>query len=175
MSKAWSVPGIDPAGALAENARKILAVRTAEYFSYAPIVDIPEAVEQLHALRIAAKRLRYTLELFRDLFGQRGDALIDQVKAVQEDLGEIHDLDVRLELIDAELNSLDSESDAERGEAIGANPRIGLNALAERERAARQERYDAFRARWRTRASTMRAELVDLSSLTIGTTASKTR
>ena len=84
MSKAWPVPGIDPAGTLAENARQILAVRTAEYFAYAPIVDIPEAVEQLHALRIAAKRLRYTLELFVDVFSVRGVALINQVKAVQE-------------------------------------------------------------------------------------------
>jgi CHAD domain-containing protein len=171
MSKAWPVPGIDPAAPLSENAREILAVRTAEFFSYAPIIDMPEAVEQLHALRIAAKRLRYTLELFRDVFGQRGGALIDQVKAVQEDLGEIHDHDVRLDLIDAELDSLDGESDAERDEAVTANPRMGLNALAERERAARQERYDAFRARWHTDASRMRTELVDLSSLAVGATA----
>jgi CHAD domain-containing protein len=168
MSKAWPVRGIDPAAPLAENARKILAVRTAEYFSYAPIVDIPEAVAQLHALRIAAKRLRYTLELFRDVFAERGEALIDLVKAAQEDLGEIHDHDVRLDLIDAELDSLDSESDAERDEAVAANPRIGLNALAERERAARRERYDAFRTRWHADASRMRAELVDLSAMELG-------
>ena len=140
MSKAWPVPGIDPAGTLAENARKILAVRTAEYFSYAPIVDIPEAVEQLHALRIAAKRLRYTLELFRDVFGQRGDALIDQIKAVQEDLGEIHDHDVRLDLIAAELTELAHEMDTASNQPNGADPCIGLNALADQERAGRQQR-----------------------------------
>ncbi len=167
MSKAWPVPEIDPAGTLAENARKILAVRTAEYFSYAPIVDIPEAVEQLHALRIATKRLRYTLELFRDVFAERGEALIDQVKAVQEDLGEIHDHDVRLDLIDAELDSLEAESEAERDESVAANPRIGLNALAGLERTARQDRYNAFRQRWHASASRMRSELVDLSSLSI--------
>jgi CHAD domain-containing protein len=171
MSKAWPVPGINPAATLADNARRILAVRTAEYYSYAPIVDVPEAVAQLHALRVAAKRLRYTLELFRDIFGPRGDILIDQIKAVQEDLGEIHDHDVRLDLIDAELDSLDGESDAERDEAVAANPRIGLNALAERERAARRERYGAFRARWHADASRMRAELVDLSSLVVGSAA----
>lgn len=162
MSKAWPVPGVDPAATLAENARKILAVRTAEYFSYSPIVDIPEAVEQLHALRIAAKRLRYTLELFRDVFGQRGEALIDQVKAVQEDLGEIHDHDVRLDLIAAELREL------ERGETETPDPGIGLNALAVQEHDARQQRYDAFRMRWREVASQMRSALVDLSSLEIG-------
>jgi len=168
MSKAWPVPGIDPAGTLAENARKILAVRTAEYFSYSPIVDIPEAVEQLHALRIAAKRLRYTLELFSDVFGQPGEALIDQVKAVQEDLGEIHDHDVRLDLVAAELNELDHDSNAASNGHDVADPRIGLNALADQERAARQQRYDAFRARWHEVASPMRSALVDLSSLVIG-------
>ena len=168
MSKAWPVPGIDPAGTLAENARKILAVRTAEYFSYSPIVDIPEAVEQLHALRIAAKRLRYTLELFRDVFGRRGETLIDQVKAVQEDLGEIHDHDVRLDLIAAELTELAHEMDAASTQPDGADPRIGLDALAAQEHVARQQRYDAFRIRWRELASPMRSALVDLSSLAIG-------
>ena len=167
MSKAWPVPGIDPADTLAENARQILAVRTAEYFSYAPIVDIPEAVEQLHALRIAAKRLRYTLELFRDVFAERGEALIDQVKAVQEDLGEIHDHDVRLDLIASELDSLNTESDAEQDTPAMADPRIGLIALAERERTARLERYDAFRKRWHAHRSQMRSELVALSSLPV--------
>jgi CHAD domain-containing protein len=167
MSKAWPVPGIDPAATLAENARQILAVRTAEYFSYAPIVDIPEAVEQLHALRIAAKRLRYTLELFRDVFTERGEFLIDQVKAVQEDLGEIHDHDVRLDLIAAELDSLDTESDADQDKPATADPRIGLIALAERERTGRQERYDAFRQRWHDHGPQMRSELVALSSLPV--------
>lgn len=167
MSKAWPVPEIDPAGTLAENARQILAVRTAEYFSYATIVDIPEAVEQLHALRIAAKRLRYTLELFVDVFGQRGETLIDQVKAVQEDLGEIHDHDVRLDLIAAELDSLDRESDGEGDKSPTADPRIGLIALADRDRTARQDRYDAFRRRWHDHGSQMRSELVELSSLAV--------
>jgi CHAD domain-containing protein len=171
MSKAWPVPGIDPAGTLAENARQILAVCTAEYFSYAPIVDIPEAVEQLHALRIAAKRLRYTLELFRDVFAERGEALIDQVKAVQEDLGEIHDHDVRLDLISAELERLDSESDEEPEKPTTGDPRIGLIALAERERAAREDRYDAVRQRWHNHGSQMRSELVGLSSLAVDATA----
>lgn len=176
MSKAWPVPGIAPSESLAENARRILAVRTAEFFSYTPIVALPEAVEELHALRIAAKRLRYTLELFRDVFGDRGEAVITQVKAFQEDLGEIHDHDVRLDLIAAELDALAaSPSDTPEpstGQRVPATsgqepPSFGLRLLADVERTARQDRYDAFLARWRAESSSMRRELVALSALLV--------
>ena len=69
MSRAWPVEGIAPEGTLGDNARRILAVRIAEFYSYAPIVANEAATEELHNLRIAAKRLRYTLELFRAVFG----------------------------------------------------------------------------------------------------------
>ena len=52
-------------GPLGDNARRILAVRVAEFYSWEPIVDDDARIEQLHQLRISAKRLRYTLELFR--------------------------------------------------------------------------------------------------------------
>ncbi len=166
MSKAWPVAGIDPAETLAENARRILAVRTGEFFSYAAIVDQEDAVEQLHALRIAAKRLRYTLELFRDVYGTMGGRLIEHVKAMQEELGEVHDHDVRLDLIAAELASLDARDD---GEAVpGApDPRVGLAALSRRETGLRREHYQTFCAQWRRLGPEMRAELVALSSLRI--------
>ena len=100
MSRAWPVDDLDPDASLATNARRILAVKMAEYYSYAPIVPIETAVEELHDLRIAAKRLRYTLELFRVVFGGRGEAQIERVKAIQEELGAIHDHDVRIALIE---------------------------------------------------------------------------
>ena len=133
MSKAWPGPGIDPAGTLAENARKILAVRTAEYFSYAPIVDIPEAVEQLHALRIAAKRLRYTLELFSPVLGPDIGDLLAELKTLQDLLGELHDRDVMIDSlskarknaapkerpgIDRLITRLEGERDSARAEMV---------------------------------------------------------
>jgi CHAD domain-containing protein len=108
MSRAWPVEGIEPDGTLADNARRILAVRMAEYYSYAPIVQVEEAVEALHDLRIAAKRLRYTLELFQDVFGETGRRNIERVKAIQQELGDVHDHDVRISLIDEELASLEA-------------------------------------------------------------------
>ena len=47
-------------------------------------------------MRISAKRLRYTLELFRPQFGKAGERQIERVKTVQELLGTLHDHDVRI-------------------------------------------------------------------------------
>jgi len=184
MSKAWPVEDVDPAGGLDENARRILAVRVAEYYSYAPIVPLEDAGEALHDLRIAAKRLRYTLELFRSVFGKAGERQIARVKAIQEELGAIHDHDVRIALIEDELAKVAAEqasavnhavANAEPGElpAIAASalrpppddPRRGLIALLGWEHEGRRQRYWAFRALWdRWREEGMRADLVRLSS-----------
>jgi CHAD domain-containing protein len=49
------------------------------------------AATTYHALRIECKRLRYTLEFFRDVLGEETPALIKQVTAMQDLLGEMQD------------------------------------------------------------------------------------
>ncbi|MGE5849077.1 MAG: CHAD domain-containing protein [Candidatus Methylomirabilota bacterium] len=46
---------------------------------------------RLHQLRIAAKRLRYTLEFFREILPTEAEALIDRIKGLQEHLGNLQD------------------------------------------------------------------------------------
>jgi CHAD domain-containing protein/predicted phosphodiesterase len=54
----------------------------------------PEKIREHHAMRIAVKRLRYTLEVWRDLFkGEIGNE-IDTLKRLQDLLGDLHDCDV---------------------------------------------------------------------------------
>jgi inorganic triphosphatase YgiF len=177
MSRAWPVEGIDPGASLGENARRILAVRMAEFYSYAPIVRREEEVTALHDLRIAAKRLRYSLELFRAVFGAAGEEQIERVKAIQEELGQIHDHDVRIALVEDELAALKAkgggkkararglESESGSAEADGADPRSGLVMLLGRQRAARRGRHAAFVALWdRCQAEGMREALAALSA-----------
>jgi CHAD domain-containing protein len=162
MSRAWPVEGIEPDETLARNARRILAVRMAEYFSYAPIVHVEAAIQPLHDLRIAAKRLRYTLELFHDVFGEVGARNVERVKAIQEELGEVHDHDVRIALIDEELASLAAGGQTHHD---GRDPLPGLHGLRIRQVAGRQAHYLAFRTLWeRFAAEGMRAELAALSA-----------
>lgn len=184
MSRAWPVDDIDPSAPVLENARRVLAIRIAEYYSYDPVVPHPELSEALHDLRISAKRLRYSLELFRPQFGKAGDRQIERVKAIQEALGALHDHDVRIDLIGDELSQLMVEqsrktrmdiADASPEElaVIAAaalrpppdDPRRGLIALLGREHAGRRAAYTRFRELWQEYATDgMRRELVALST-----------
>ena len=51
-------------------------------------------VTTLHDLRIAAKWLRYTLEFVREALGRDAGPVIEQVVALQDHLGWLHDADV---------------------------------------------------------------------------------
>lgn len=184
MSRAWPVHDVDPEASVIDNARRVLAVRIAEYYAYEPVVPHPELSEALHDLRISAKRLRYTLELFRPQFGKPGDRQIDRVKAVQEALGALHDHDVRIELIGDELSRLmvdqSRQTRLEIADAAPAelaaiataalrpppdDPRRGLIALLGREHNARRTAYTRFRELWEQFAADgMRADLVTLST-----------
>lgn len=184
MSRAWRVQGIEPKGSLATNARRILAVRSAEFYSYAHIVGIESAVQAHHDMRIAAKRLRYTLELFGVVFGDAGKVQIKRIKALQEALGVLHDHDVRIELIEDELvdvartQVIDAAAAMRRAAAaehpaITAtilrpppdDPRRGLIALLGRQQVNRREQYAVFVDLWeRFAAEGMRGELAGLSA-----------
>jgi hypothetical protein len=184
VSKAWPVPDVDPKLDLASNARRILAVRIAEYYSWAPAAAREDAGEALHELRIAAKRLRYTLELFRAVFGKSGGEQISRVKAIQEELGELHDHDVRIAMVEDELRVLAGEQAGEVARAMFAaadaertivaatalrpppdDPRRGLLALLAREHDRRADRFRRFQALWDEYAGQgMRSDLVALSA-----------
>jgi hypothetical protein len=190
VSRAWEVPNLDPNASTAVNARRVLAVRTAEFYSYTWIVPFPEYTEALHNLRIAAKRLRYSLELFRPQIGASGERQIERVKAIQEALGTLHDHDVRIALIGDELTKLAVEQSREAQAAIAEaspnelpgiaastmrpppdDPRRGLMALLGREHEARRAAYAEFRARWEQLAGEgFRSDLVALSALRLDAT-----
>jgi CHAD domain-containing protein len=57
-----------------------------------PPSDGQERPAELHALRIAVKRLRYALELVKPALGDGYEELHGRVKTVQELLGDHHDL-----------------------------------------------------------------------------------
>lgn len=61
----------------------------------------PEDRQQHHKMRIAAKRLRYSLEITRPIYRGRLEDAIEAIKQVQSRLGEVHDCDVWLDHLDA--------------------------------------------------------------------------
>ena len=128
--KPRKVKHLDPAASLGANAARILAVRSQEVLDLADKAQDPANVKALHNLRIAAKRLRYLLELTGP------EAPVKQLKRFQDVLGEIHDCDVQL----PPLRALARES-AER-EAVG------LRTLAVRLATRRAELFERFHQGW---------------------------
>ncbi len=51
--------------------------------------DVP--LQRYHRLRITSKRLRYTLEYFREVLGPDAQALINEIKQLQDHLGDLQD------------------------------------------------------------------------------------
>ena len=94
--KARKVRGLDPAKSLRRNAARIIATRLEELRFIAAAATDPSAAADQHSMRIAAKRLRYALEIVEGCFGPEALAARRAVKELQGVLGEIHDCDVML-------------------------------------------------------------------------------
>ncbi len=121
--KARKVKKLDPDGPLGPNARRIVLVRLDEFFSLGPAALDPEEKEGLHDLRIAAKRLRYVLEVTEPCFGEEARAAAKQAKDLQGLLGEIHDCDEMLPLVREHLGTLRRVDVAAVRLKAGANDR----------------------------------------------------
>jgi CHAD domain-containing protein len=70
----------------------VIYERLAVVRAYDEWVNIPDPpLERLHALRIACKRLRYTLEFFGEVLGPEAKTAIDEVVVMQDHLGALQD------------------------------------------------------------------------------------
>lgn len=162
--KARKVKKLDPAGSLAENAARIVLVRVDELRSLAGDALDPESSDTQHAMRIAAKRLRYVLEATGFCFGRPAATAKRRTKELQDLLGEIHDCDVmlpRLARHRRKLRLADADSVRSRaGDDPDLEPKLaaraphrtayrGLDVLEVYLRARRALLHDRFTELWK--------------------------
>ena len=99
--------------------------------------------EELHEVRIAAKRFRYVCEFLRPAMEERGveiDEATERATAIQDALGELHDAEVaELALLD-DVVRVGYEGAARDGAAIAA--------LVKAQRARREAALLCFRDEW---------------------------
>lgn len=190
MAKAKSLTMLNPQAPASQNARRIARIRLDEMYSYATNVDAPYEVHGLHNLRIAAKRLRYTLEIFADVLPPACQSIAGELSQVQDELGALHDRDVMIALLRLCLGSKDAgivyeQALAKPGKqqdkgklllqpalvaavldpdvALSPEQRYGLEQLLLKQMQAREECYRAFRQHWhQLQARDFRRELLDL-------------
>jgi CHAD domain-containing protein len=68
--------------------------RLDNFLFYEVFLFDPSRIEELHQMRIAAKRLRYTLEVFSNIYDSKVDDALEITRKSQQYLGNIHDCDV---------------------------------------------------------------------------------
>ncbi|HMJ33650.1 MAG TPA: CHAD domain-containing protein [Baekduia sp.] len=117
--KPRKVKHLDPDGLLADNVARIVSVRLDELCGFMPQAADPQEVTALHDLRIAAKRLRYVLELFAPSFGPYAATAAKKARKLQDLVGEIHDCDVTLPRVEALLAELRERDAAEVRQLAG--------------------------------------------------------
>lgn len=135
---------------LTEAAARILPARCDAVMSWCDLAGQEEAEAAQHSMRIKVKWLRYTCELFAPAYGDGLAEELTALKKLQSSLGDLHDADMRRELV-TQLREGPLSLDAvwRAGEFNPARLREGLDQLREREDRRRQKRYEEFRALWR--------------------------
>jgi CHAD domain-containing protein len=96
----------------------------------------------LHALRIEFKRLRYATAYFKDVLGSSGGDFIDEIKAIQDHLGRINDINVAVLHLGGLIENEDVTSE-------GLNTYI---ATLETEKADLREKFGAVWTRFNSRS-----------------------
>jgi CHAD domain-containing protein len=101
-----------------------LYARLAAVRAYDEWVTIPNPpLERLHALRIACKRLRYTLEFFEEVLGPDTRAVVKEIVTMQDHLGALQDVVVARRILGETLES-GTRGDGEVG---GSSPGVAVD------------------------------------------------
>jgi len=184
MAKAKAIPGLDALAPLATNARLIAKARLAELYQWERAVDDPDNVRGLHDMRIAAKRLRYTFEIFEDVLPAACGSFVVELTQLQDELGALHDTDVLIAMLRLCLANQDSAAISQSGHlkqhagktlvspelvahilkastAPTVEERYGLELLLQRQEQLRETQYATFRQHWyQLKARDFRGEIL---------------
>jgi CHAD domain-containing protein len=83
---------LNPGRSAAENARVVLPKMARKYFEAGrKAIEGKRPPDELHRFRLETKRFRYTLELFRPLYGPNLDRYLKALRELQGALGKVSD------------------------------------------------------------------------------------
>lgn len=100
--------------------RGVILSRCRELEGLSQSLFTPFDIESLHEMRIAAKGLRYSIELFSRCFGEELGGFAKEIAELQASLGDLHDCDVWIEELGISLKARNSNKreEARPAEAI---------------------------------------------------------
>ena len=92
-----------------EAARRLLPPMIEELFRAGSGAAQPNSTRlRMHRLRLKAKGVRYTLEIFEPVYGRKTSHMLEALKGLQERLGAINDCATTLEMIRRDLDATTS-------------------------------------------------------------------
>ena len=95
MAKKWEIEGLDIHKSFCDSAKLILAQRVDYLLTEIDNFFRSETTENLHKIRIAIRRVRYNMELFKVCFDKKKFLIFyKRVEFLQDISGNIRDLDV---------------------------------------------------------------------------------
>lgn len=94
-----------------ELAPVLIYTRFSEVRAFHPFLA-EATIEQLHALRIEFKKLRYTVEYFREVLGRSVEDVISDIKRVQDHLGDLNDAQVATQILREFIDQWEPRLDA---------------------------------------------------------------
>ncbi len=119
-------------------------------FLHAKALADPNRITAHHEMRIAAKKLRYTMESYKDLYGDGLAPAIRMVKELQDYLGDIHDCDVWTEFLPCFLKAEEEKSAAYFGNtAFIAAVRPGIEELESDRAQKRSNLHEEVNSFWK--------------------------
>src|ERR1700689_4817727 len=98
---------LKPSQSAEENARVVLPKMARKYFEAGrKAIEGKRPPDELHGFRLETKRFRYTLELFRPLYGPKLDRYLKALRELQSVLGKVSDYQAIQRVLpkDPELN-----------------------------------------------------------------------
>jgi CHAD domain-containing protein len=133
-----------------EEARRHMEQRLAGLLSCQGCLENPDDKAGHHEMRIAAKRLRYTLEICNLPFERRLSANIEIMKRIQSLLGRVHDCDVWLDDL-AKFTEKEKKRTVKYFGSERAFGRLkpGIEYLAGHRHADREMSFERSRALWK--------------------------
>jgi CHAD domain-containing protein len=121
-----------------------------DLLSYEESLYQPDARSEHHAMRIAAKRLRYRLEIFRPLYGRDVTKAIRVMKRLQTLLGELHDCDVWIVMLPGLLEREQPGFPGTEGEdVVPRDTEAQIRVFIEDQKIYRDELYDQVIRYWK--------------------------
>lgn len=102
MAKAREIPDLSTELPYGEVAARVLEVRANELIEHSQNVLDMSDIEGVHDMRVATRRLRAAIEVFRPCFpAHQGKQALREVKALADALGERRDRDVAIDALEA--------------------------------------------------------------------------